>query len=249
MSSTSNGYQATTTNISSLSSRASPEPTTVFYRKRTNFCKLCDPVCSQCFGYTDLKCTMCINTHYLIDNNALCNGIFSGESDTQVCLNDKRCINTCPSNLYFPFVQSRTSNSLYPYTATDVPSMTGLPSYIDNIYRRKTNLCYLCHRYCLTCTDQYDYTCSNCTKTFFKWIPNSDAKYVARCNYYCMEGHFSNAINGIYLPGQFIKYLSYNIADRNCGVCDNGCQFCSASSDNCYMCWDTHFLMDDKATC
>lgn len=99
-----------------------------------------------------------------------------------------------------------------------------------------TNVCYLCHRYCLTCTNQYDYTCTSCADSYYLW-----RQYSTRCNYYCNEGVYTSG--GI--RGEYVVATS----NRVCGICDIGCKFCASSSSKCYICQDSHFLVDNKATC
>ena len=105
---------------------------------------------------------------------------------------------------------------------------------------RDTNVCYLCHRYCLTCTNKYDYSCSACASSYYKW---QQSHYGNRCGYFCNEGNYT--AGG--LVGEYI-YATYG-ADphRRCALCSAGCKYCATAPSTCYMCHDNYYLLDDKA--
>lgn len=93
------------------------------------------------------------------------------------CHADYYCVNPCPNNLYFEVAQSQTATTKYDWSNNNADS---------NV--RTTNICYLCHRYCFTCTDKFDYTCSACAFSYFKW---QQGFYGNRCNYFCNEGNYT----------------------------------------------------------
>ena len=43
-----------------------------YYRKDTNFCKLCDYRCMKCYGPTNFQCTQCVNLFYLYTDSHTC---------------------------------------------------------------------------------------------------------------------------------------------------------------------------------
>lgn len=142
-------------------------------------CSWCLSTCSRC---TDLNnggyCRTCVTTAYLLTDRSLCLSTFP--SDTTACAAaDYVCVTTCPSNLYFPVSQANANTLTYDWAY-----------YNSDPYVRQTNVCYLCHRYCYTCTDKYDYSCSACAYGFFKW-----QQYGSRCGYFCKEGSF--AVGGL----------------------------------------------------
>jgi hypothetical protein len=139
------------------------------------YCAQCNTSCSVCANDQGGQvCTVCVSNAALLSNYALCTQKFPNDP---YCKTDNQCVFTsCPTNLYFWLPRSQTSNSSYPYTATGSWNF------------RVTNFCYLCHQYCLTCIDQYDYTCKSCAYSYYLWqqYPITYAgQQVTRCNYYC----------------------------------------------------------------
>ena len=102
-------------------------------------------------------------------------------------------------------------------------------------------MCYLCHRYCLTCTNKYDYSCSACAYSYYKWQHTS---YGNRCGYFCNEGLY----DGTRL-GEYVDPTYGSDPDRRCAVCAAGCKYCASTATTCYECYDTYYLLDDKASC
>jgi hypothetical protein len=107
---------------------------------------------------------------------------------------------------------------------------------------RATNVCYLCHRYCLTCTNKYDSSCTSCASTFYKW---QQAAYGNRCGYFCNEGSYSSGG----LVGEYVDAVYGSDPQRRCALCSAGCQYCATALSNCYRCQDNYFLLDDMAEC
>jgi hypothetical protein len=140
----------------------------------SRYCYQCNTSCSVCANYSGGQvCSVCVSNAALIANYQDCIATFPNDT---YCYTDNQCVFTsCPTNLYFWLWRSTTSNSAYPFTAT------------GNSNLRLTNVCYLCHKYCLTCTDQYDTTCNSCAYSYYYW-----QQYSNRCNYYCSEGVFTN---------------------------------------------------------
>lgn len=129
-------------------------------------------MCADYKGGQD--CTVCVSNAALIANYARC--LLDFPYDSGYCHTDNQCVFTnCPANLYFWLPRSQTSNASYIFTATG-------PSNL-----RLTNICYLCHKYCLTCTDQYDYKCTSCAGSYYLW-----QQYTTRCNYFCNEGVYAS---------------------------------------------------------
>lgn len=193
-------------------------------------CTFCNATCSWCADYSGGNtCYTCITTAYLLANHALC--VSSFPYDNGYCYPDYECISTfCPTNLYFKLPQSSTTLSKYPWTSTS-----------SNTYLTWTNVCYLCHVYCLQCTDNLDSTCSKCSGSYYKW---QQAAYGNRCNYYCIEG--SQSVGG--LLGEYVDPTT-SVANRACVVCAAGCQFCAYAAAQCYVCQNNYYLIDDKSTC
>lgn len=119
---------------------------------------------------------------------------------------------------------------------TSKPSPTPQSGYL---YRLKTNICRMCDFRCMQCYGPYNNNCTNCVNNQFKWNQYPDI-----CHHYCPEGQYT-AVTG--LVGELILPLSINT--RICTKCDPGCQFCSYATNNCSMCQDNYFLIDDKAEC
>lgn len=199
-------------------------------------CSWCPTTCSRCTDFNSTYCRTCLTTAYLLANRALCLTTFP--SDTISCAAaDYVCVTTCPSNLYFPLSQANTNTITYDWAF-----------YNSDTYVRQTNVCYLCHRYCYTCTNKYDYSCTACASGFFKW-----QQYGNRCGYFCKEGSFSvGGLVGEYVDPVFsfspttgTNYTGY----RQCKLCDAGCQYCASSSSTCYQCQDNYFLLDDRSSC
>lgn len=136
--------------------------------RQTNVCYLCHERCLVCTDQYYTTCSVCTYFAALVQNNALCTSTFPNDP---YCYADNQCLTACPTNLYFWLPLASTSNSSYQFTYSG-------PSNL-----RLTNVCYLCHKYCLTCTDQYDNTCTSCAFSYFYW--NQQAAYPNRCNYYC----------------------------------------------------------------
>lgn len=187
------------------------------------FCGQCNTTCSVCANNQGGQvCTVCVSNAALLQNYALCTQTFPNDP---YCQTDNQCVfNSCPTNLYFWLPRSQTSNSAYPFTANGAWNL------------RVTNVCYLCHRYCLTCSDQYDNTCTSCAYSYYYW-----SQYPNRCNYYCNEGVYTSGGT----KGEYVIATT----NRACGVCDAGCKFCATTSSKCYICQDSHFLVDNKDTC
>jgi proprotein convertase subtilisin/kexin type 5 len=53
----------------------------------------------------------------------------------------------------------------------------------------------------------------------------------------------------VYTSGGTKGEYVISTSTRTCGICDTGCKFCATSSSKCYICQDSHFLVDNKATC
>ena len=119
-------------------------------------------------------------------------------------------MSSCPTNLYFGLPRSSTSGSNYSLTGNDAD------------YRR-SNVCYLCHKYCKRCDDYNDNSdCTHCAATYYHWI-HSD--YGERCNYFCNEGNYGNR------KGEFVA--STSVTDRACYQCDDGCNYCAGTASYC----------------
>lgn len=185
----------------------------------SRLCALCNTSCSVCTDFAASNCSVCVSTSALIMNYDLCMNAFSA-ADNVNCKANNQCVNSCPSLLYFWLSKSQTSNAIYPFTSSN-PSL------------QLSNVCYLCHKYCLQCTNQYDNTCTSCSLGYYLW-----QQYPNRCNYYCKEG--------VYSTGGALGEYVISITGRLCGLCAAGCQFCASSSNKCYVCQDDRFLVDDR---
>jgi hypothetical protein len=122
-------------------------------------------------------CKRCISSAYLLDNYNLCTTTFPNAADNVNCHPDKYCVSPCPNNLYFELSQSTANSGTYDWVTSNT-----------DINIKNTNVCYLCHRYCLTCTDMYDHSCTACAYSFYKW---QQGAYGNRCGYYCKEGSYT----------------------------------------------------------
>jgi len=172
-------------------------------------------------------------------DRATCLSRFPDPIDQSNCApSDHICVTSCAGNLYFNLAQAYTTSSTYDWAANNADG-----------YVRQTNVCYLCHRFCLSCSDKYDYTCSTCASGFFKW-----QQYSNKCGYYCPEGDYTAGgkvgeyVHATYSwdpPSPSRDYNTY----RQCKTCDAGCEYCATSSSTCYMCQDNYFLLDDYQTC
>ena len=200
------------------------------YIKTTNDpnCYWCNTTCSKC---EDLNggnyCRTCITTAYLLASYSLCTSTFPQDSSN--CHVDYHCVNPCPNNLYFELSEANAKTPTYDWSY-----------YNSDANVRDTNVCYLCHRFCLTCTNKYDYTCSACAYSFYKW-----QQYSNRCNYYCREGVYTAGGT----KGEFIDATYGADPHRRCSTCDTGCKYCATTSSTCYQCQDNYYLLDDKAEC
>lgn len=143
-------------------------------------CTLCNSTCSRCEDlYNGAFCRTCVTGNYLLIERSLCTGRFP--NDLSHCApSDYICVPTCPANLYFPVDQGNTL-----VTANDWSKYNG-DWYVSN---GKTSVCYPCHRFCITCTAQYDYTCSRCANGFYKW-----QQYGPICSFFCPEGDYSTLV-------------------------------------------------------
>ena len=143
-----NGYNTDTSNPRvSPSSTISPTGAnpSYLYRPDTNFCRLCDPLCTKCVGPTSNDCKACVNSAALIVNYNKCLTTFP--LNQSLCQADFKCLTTCPKP-YYKLMMNLIDASY---------SFTG---YNDVTYKNMTNICFLCHAYCLTCTNRHDSTCT-----------------------------------------------------------------------------------------
>lgn len=103
---------------------------------------------------------------------------------------------------------------------------------------RGTNICYLCHQYCFTCTQRFMYNCQACAAGYYKW-----QQYSNICHRYCRVGSYTAGGN----RGEFIA--SNAATTRQCSICDPGCYYCDTIASNCFICQDNYYLVDDNTTC
>lgn len=191
-------------------------------------CSWCHSTCSSCNDLSGgLTCRTCINTYYLLANYAECVATFPNAADKANCQTDYQCVTPCPNNLYFELSIASTSSSSYPWTANNADPLI-----------RQTNICYLCHEYCFTCNQRFNYNCQACAAGYYKW-----QQYSNYCHRYCHAG--------VYTSGGIVgEFLASNAATtRVCTRCDTGCYYCSGTASTCYMCQDNYYLVDDRTTC
>lgn len=115
-----------------------------------NVCYLCHSLCLVCTDSLSTTCQVCATNAALYQSKATCIATFTHGTDSSNCKNDDICETSCQRYLYFWLDKSKTSLGNYSFTATGASNL------------REGNVCYLCHSYCLVCTDSVSTTCQVC---------------------------------------------------------------------------------------
>ena len=119
-----------------------------FQTAGSTLCSMCNTSCSTCAdGWGGQRCSYCVSSAALIMNYDLCRSTFTA-TDNVHCQADYQCApSNCPTYLYFWLNRTQTTQS--PYTWTN-----------GNIARQRSHICYLCHSYCIQCSNLYYTTCT-----------------------------------------------------------------------------------------
>ncbi len=102
---------------------------------------------------------------------------------------------------------------------------------MGDVTRRRSHICYLCHSYCIQCSNLHKTTCTECAYNAYRSLQwGSATTYINTCDIYCYNDVDRNYDN-LY-PGQYIAVLNSRVCQRcntTCSVCAdlNGGQRCS----------------------
>lgn len=134
----------------------------------------CHYLCNSCtVKWSASNCQSCYSTAALMKSYTTCTSRFSSTEGT--CYADNQCLTSCPTTFYFWLDKSLTNTPTYSLT-------------YNNAALTNSHFCYLCHKFCKTCSNHDDNTCSTCIDTYYKWQQSRSV-----CSYYCPEGTYITA--------------------------------------------------------
>jgi hypothetical protein len=137
------------------------------------------------------------------------------------------------------FGVNRTNTGSYTWTAT--PVITYSPTSSSVTIKRQSDTCVPCDYRCRTCFGILNSQCYTCTRNSYLSV---QAPFSNNCDTFCRTGgHLAGENIGEYI------IAGIGLTTRLCTLCDSNCRFCLSYNYQCYLCRDTAFLIDNKATC